>query len=1111
MEFRLKHMVRVSFASLVFFVCCNLASAETMDQAVAACIQQFSPTVRECVRQRAVQTRGNYSAADVEACSKQVRPQVNSCIANRTGAAGLSNSQVGIAKSKTSSSPSLKAGASPPRTIADITAILDQEKPDPERLRKLQASADASEPAGSNVIAKAHFYYGRALVRAEVGRFRESVADAERAVELATGKVDQYVLSSYRQTAALQYTAAGEPKLALKILEKMADDGERGGERGFLFTVYRNIAITEITLGNFERAQSYMVKLQELGKVANLVQGFSSHGNTWLSNVEEIKGRLAEALGQFEEAVGFYQRAEQLRRGNIEKSATAIIPVPRNILELAADLQLLSMARVKARLGRVAEAESDARRALLNRLQANGKYNPTTARFVAAFGSLLIEQGRYAEARKLMVATIDIYRAVGVAEDSQVLVANLSSLASIEALEGRWREAEEAYGAVQEATKNWEVGRREGVLLTHGYIETLYKTRKSEEGLAAAQRLLAITRSRNGNEGPDTVLAQGHYAAGLALVRRDEEARKEFQAAVPLLTSATFNTDNDDVLNAAARTRYTQAIVESYIELLARARQAGDEEESLRLAELIRGRSVQKALTASGARMSTSDATLATVVRKEQDLRQQIGTQLGQLNKLLALPAAQRDEAGVAVMRKEIEKLRAEHTKVRADIDRKYPEYAELIDPKPPTLTQIKEILRPDERLLSFYFGREASFAWVLSKDRPLEFATLSETIGTIETKVTKLREALEPQATMVSDIPKFDLALSHELYRSLLEPVKRGWEDAKQLIVVTNGALGLLPLSVLTTSPHDLADGEPIFSGYRTAPWLARSHAVSLVPSASALRTLRRLPPGSEKRRGMIGFGDPFFNATQANEGDSGNPQVADASQTRGIPLRRRAGPQTSGVDSAGLAELPRLPDTADELRSIAIALQVDPTKALNLGREANEQKVKTTNLSGFKIIVFATHGLVPGELDGLTQPALALTAPAVAGVEGDGLLTMEEILALKLDADWVVLSACNTGAAAGSGAEAASGLGRAFFYAGTRAILVTNWSVHSQSARELVTDLFRRQAADSKLSRAESLRQAMMALLDQNGFTDQQGQIVFTYAHPLFWAPYTVIGDGG
>ncbi len=123
-------------------------------------------------------------------------------------------------------------------------------------------------------------------------------------------------------------------------------------------------------------------------------------------------------------------------------------------------------------------------------------------------------------------------------------------------------------------------------------------------------------------------------------------------------------------------------------------------------------------------------------------------------------------------------------------------------------------------------------------------------------------------------------------------------------------------------------------------------------------------------------------------------------------------------------------------------------------------------------------------------------MTAPDVAGVEGDGLLTMEEILALKLDADWVVLSACNTGAGAGAGAEAASGLGRAFFYAGTRAILVTNWSVHSQSARELVTDLFRRQAADAKLTRGEALRQAMMALLDGPGFMDDEGKTLFTYA---------------
>jgi len=192
-------------------------------------------------------------------------------------------------------------------------------------------------------------------------------------------------------------------------------------------------------------------------------------------------------------------------------------------------------------------------------------------------------------------------------------------------------------------------------------------------------------------------------------------------------------------------------------------------------------------------------------------------------------------------------------------------------------------------------------------------------------------------------------------------------------------------------------------------------------------------------------------------------------------------------------------------------LALQADPSKVIHLGKDANERTVKSAPLSKYRVVAFATHGLVPGDLNGLTQPALALTAPSVADVDGDGLLTMDEILALKLDADWVVLSACNTGASAGAGAEAASGLGRAFFYAGTRALLVTNWSVHSESARQLVTDLFRRQAADPKLSRGEALRQAMMALLDGKGYADQQGKVLFSYGHPLFWAPYTIIGDGG
>jgi CHAT domain-containing protein len=206
----------------------------------------------------------------------------------------------------------------------------------------------------------------------------------------------------------------------------------------------------------------------------------------------------------------------------------------------------------------------------------------------------------------------------------------------------------------------------------------------------------------------------------------------------------------------------------------------------------------------------------------------------------------------------------------------------------------------------------------------------------------------------------------------------------------------------------------------------------------------------------------------------------------------------------------LPRLPDTAEELRSIAAALDADPARALHLGKDANEREVESTDLTKFKIVAFATHGLRPGDLNGLTQPALALTAPDVAGIQGDGLLTMGKILALRLDADWVVLSACNSGAGLGAGAEAASGLARAFFYSGSRAVLVTNWSVHSDSARELVSDLFRRQSANPTLSRAEALRQAMTMMIDSGGYRDRSGTMLFAYAHPLFWAPFTIIGDG-
>src|SRR5262249_40555525 len=157
---------------------------------------------------------------------------------------------------------------------------------------------------------------------------------------------------------------------------------------------------------------------------------------------------------------------------------------------------------------------------------------------------------------------------------------------------------------------------------------------------------------------------------------------------------------------------------------------------------------------------------------------------------------------------------------------------------------------------------------------------------------------------------------------------------------------------------PSELPGSEDVlFAGYRNVPWLARSHAVTVVPSSAALRTLRNLPPGKAGRGELIAFGDPLFSPQQATGAAVDASGIADASATtRGVPLRRRNTPKLDGIDSAELALLPRLPDTADELKSIAIALHADPAKTLNLGKAANEQAVRTMDLSNTKVLAFAT-----------------------------------------------------------------------------------------------------------------------------------------------------------
>lgn len=217
----------------------------------------------------------------------------------------------------------------------------------------------------------------------------------------------------------------------------------------------------------------------------------------------------------------------------------------------------------------------------------------------------------------------------------------------------------------------------------------------------------------------------------------------------------------------------------------------------------------------------------------------------------------------------------------------------------------------------------------------------------------------------------------------------------------------------------------------------------------------------------------------------------------------------QVAMADGIGLADadavrlLCPLADTATEIKCVGASLGAAPA-TMHIGPDASEAELKKLPLERYRVLHFATHGLLAGDTSqmsaGLAEPALVLTPPARASALDDGLLTASEIAALKLDADWVILSACNTAAGNGHG-ETLSGLARAFLYAGSRALLVSHWPVTSSAAVELTTGAFDAIKADPTLGRAEAMRRSMSALIDTGDDF---------MAHPSYWAPFSVVGEG-
>ncbi|MDP3075009.1 tetratricopeptide repeat protein [Bradyrhizobium sp.] len=769
---------------------------------------------------------------------------------------------------------------------------------------------------------------------------------------------------------------------------------------------------------------------------------------TALNNLANLHGDR----GQHADAEPLYKRSLAIR----EKALGPDHP------DVASSLNnLANFYRVQ---GRYADAEPLFKRSLATGEKALGPDHPEVAAALNNLAILYRVQGRHADAEPLYRRSLAIKeKALG--PDHPDVADSLNNLANLDRDQGRYADAEPRF---KRALAIWAKSfgpDHPGVAMALNNLAVLNRRQgRYSDAEPLYKRGLAILEKSLGPDHPDVAdllndlallyYAQRRYAQALPLVRRTiARGRASKAVTFPVL----FQAKRQNLVNVAS------AFDDSY-DTVQRASSSA----------------AANAVSKLAARFAAGAGPLADLVREDQDLTAEAERLDKGLIAAISKPPAERNAAADDQIRKRIDAIESKRDKLKEIFNQRFPDYVALSKPQPLSLKQTQALLADDEALVVLDFDA-TSYAWIVTRT-DADWVELQVSAKDIDSQVRALRQSL----TFAGNKP-FDPQLAFKIYRETFGAFADRIAAKKRLSVVSNGALTSLPPALLVTK-------EPGGKELKDVDWLIRSHAVTILPSVSSLKILRTASATTSAAKPMIAFGDPVFSRT------------ARAQALRQVAMRSiTAFYSGTKIDIASLRErLPQLPGTRTEVQAIAKALHADPGD-IRLGLAVTETAAKQARLDQYRIIYFATHGLVAGELAQFTEskaePALALSIPDRATDLDDGLLSASEIAQLKLNADWVVLSACNTAAEDKPGAEALSGLARAFFYAGARSLIVSHWEVADEATARLMTGTFQASASDTKLSHGEALRQSMLALID-NANTDDD-------AHPRLWAPFVVVGE--
>ncbi|GMM92564.1 tetratricopeptide repeat protein [Qipengyuania sp. MTN3-11] len=797
------------------------------------------------------------------------------------------------------------------------------------------------------------------------------------------------------------------------------------------------------------------------------------------SNLEFALAEIAARTGRSEEAVAFqktsletreaalgpnhpdtiasyYGYAGALRRaGRMEEAErTARLAVERAVEHMdsshpsyARALEMLGI--VLSRSGRPIEATDYLVRALELKREHEGSDNLVFGYGIHNLATILLQRERYADASPLFVEAEALFRQKQ-GEDSPYAIGSLAYAAQIDFAEGRAGEAVGKFSALEkrlgDQSSDLDMQRR----IAPDFIRALLATGDTRASSVAQDFQASVLRT----EQPDPILLRlAHTLA--ARTAADGDAKPAGSA----ITEARGLVELLERRGTAEMRGNVPAEERSALDLAMEiAARQNDAPLMLSAMALLTSSALSQATVHRADRMREDDPAFAEALRALQDADAAVETADGML--LQALANGER----TLEMRTALESASARREAALSLLKSDFPAWSMTSEGMgAPNLRDLRNGLQPGETLLAVvpaYSG-----LYILLVDRQGALATKA---GAGRAQVVALARSLRDDIVTGRD----DEEKSRELAAAILTPsVRARLSGQTSLRILAGGALASFPFAVL-----DWAENEPGVSR-RLIDRFALSHVsgFNLFPaSADKDRKLAR----------FVGFADPApFGGAE--------PEILRSQPMRGISgFFDRSGP-----DETALARLPRLDASRKEALDVARLFSSGSASVL-VGQEASEGALSDPGIRQADVVLFATHGLVAGEIEGIAEPALVLAAPQQPASE-DGLLTASEIADLKFNADWVILSACDSAAGMGGGLPAFSGLAQAFRYAGANSLLVTHWRVRDDIAAFVSRETLRRWQEHG--DKAKAFQEAIVALRDKSGIPDAD--------RPAFWAPFVLI----